>query len=71
MNHVYRYDDGTFLARHGRPVVDIQEAHVGRKASVAAKAGSVNASRGWKNLPKLKGSAVPVRIVPDWDEDFA
>jgi hypothetical protein len=63
MNHVYLYEDGTYLPKWGPPVSDIQNAYVGPKASVASKAGSVTASRSWRKLPKLIGKCVPVRIV--------
>lgn len=63
MMHVYRYEDGSYLAEHFQQTTDLQQAVVGTKARVAAKAGAVTAHRGWRRLTKLTGKAVPVTIT--------
>jgi hypothetical protein len=68
MNHVYQYEDGTFLTPSHRPSVDLQEASVGSKASVRAQSGAVTTRRKWQKLPKLVGKAVPVVLLSH--EDF-
>lgn len=59
MNHVYRFEDGTFLTPGKSRTTDMQQAAVGTKARVAGMAGARKATLGWQKERHLRNSSYP------------